>query len=83
LVASDVGAGTLVDATTQAGQGMVESTRVFDEFKEESLGEGMRAIAIRYRLRAPDRTLQGTEIASIREAMIAAAANRGARLRGA
>jgi phenylalanyl-tRNA synthetase beta subunit len=43
----------------------------------------MKALAIRYRLRAPDRTLDATEIGTIREQMIGAATELGARLRGA
>jgi phenylalanyl-tRNA synthetase beta subunit len=42
----------------------------------------MRALAVRYRLRAPDRTLEQSEIGAIRESMIAAASNVGAVLRG-
>jgi phenylalanyl-tRNA synthetase beta subunit len=43
----------------------------------------MKALAIRYRLRAPDRTLEQREIGAIRDRMIEAAASLGARLRGA
>jgi phenylalanyl-tRNA synthetase beta chain len=73
----------LVSVTTQTASGLVERTRVFDEFRGESLGEGKKAVAVRYRLRAPDRTLKSDEIASVREAMIAAASGVGAVLRGA
>jgi len=40
-------------------------------------------VAVRYRLRAGDRTLAADEIGSVRGAMIAAAAELGAGLRGA
>jgi phenylalanyl-tRNA synthetase beta chain len=83
LVADDLAARALVDATSAAGDDLVESTRVFDEFHDESVGQGMKALAIRYRLRAPDRTLDATEIGTIREQMIGAATELGARLRGA
>jgi phenylalanyl-tRNA synthetase beta chain len=73
----------LVRATTAAAEGLVESARVFDEFRGEGVGEGTRAVAIRYRLRAPDRTLSSEEVAPVREAMIQAGERMGARLRGA
>lgn len=83
LAADDLPARTLIDATVDAADGLVESARVFDEFKGDTVGEGQRALAIRYRLRAADRTLDQKEIGMLREAMISAAAALGARLRGA
>jgi phenylalanyl-tRNA synthetase beta chain len=80
LVAADARASDLVESTTSAGAKLVESARVFDEYK--GVGEGRRALAIRYRLRAPDRTLSNEEVAPIRKAMIDAAAAIGAELRG-
>lgn len=81
LVGANASAAEIVAATTSAGEQLVESARVFDEFK--GVGKGHKALAIRYRLRAPDRTLSNEEVAPIREAMIAAAAAIGAELRGA
>jgi phenylalanyl-tRNA synthetase beta chain len=83
VVELDMSAAELVSTTSAAAQGLIESARVFDEFKGESLGENRKALAITYRLRAPDRTLEQKEIASIRQSMIDAAASIGARLRGA
>lgn len=74
-------AGDLMAATTLAGASLVEEARVFDEFR--GVGEGRKALAIRYRLRAPDRTLTNDEVAPIRQAMIDAAGAIGAELRGA
>ena len=82
LVSSSTPAGSIVDITKAAGADLVEATRVFDEFRGEGVGEGMKAIAIRYRLRAPDRTLDASEIGPIRQGMIDAAAEAGAELRG-
>ena len=65
------------------GPGLVESAHVFDEFRGAGIGEGERALAIRYRLRAPDRTLTNEEVAPVRDAMIEAARGLGAQLRGA
>ena len=66
-----------------AGNGLVESARVFDVFTGSGIAEGERAVAIRYRLRAPDRTLTNEEVAPVRQAMIDAASALGAKLRGA
>lgn len=83
LVSEDLPAADLVATTTAAAGELLEEVRVFDEFKGDSVGEENKALAIRYRLRAPDRTLEQKEIGTIREAMIAAATEIGARLRGA
>ena len=82
LIDLDAPAMALLTASTEAAGGLVENARVFDEFKGESLPAGKRAIAIRYRLRAPDRTLETAEITSIRQAMIEAGEAVGAALRG-
>jgi phenylalanyl-tRNA synthetase beta chain len=83
VVSGDIATADLVAATSGAGDDMVESARVFDEFRGGDLGDGERAIAISYRLRALDRTLTNEEVAPIRSAMIAAGEGLGARLRGA
>jgi phenylalanyl-tRNA synthetase beta chain len=78
-----VSAGSVVQATTDAGGDLVEWARVFDEYRGPGLEGGERALAIRYRLRAPDRTLTNEEVAPVRQAMIDAAADVGCELRGA
>lgn len=79
-VAADALAGDLLEKTSVAAGDLLESARVFDEFRSPA---GERAIAIRYRLRADDRTLTAEEIATVRKAMIDAGSATGARLRGA
>jgi phenylalanyl-tRNA synthetase beta chain len=83
VVSGDIATSKLVAATSGAAGDMVESARVFDEFRGGGMGEDERAIAIAYRLRAPDRTLTNEEVAPVRSAMIAAGEGLGARLRGA
>jgi phenylalanyl-tRNA synthetase beta chain len=83
LVGEDTPAATLLEATIGAGGSLVEEARVFDVFRGEGMDAGMKAVAMRYRLRAPDRTLESSELAKVREAMIEAAGEVGARLRGA
>jgi phenylalanyl-tRNA synthetase beta chain len=78
-VAADMAAADLV-ATTTAASPLVEAAGVFDDYRNPDTG--LRAVAVRYRLRAQDRTLSGEEVASIRANMIERAAELGARLRG-
>ncbi|HSJ84483.1 MAG TPA: phenylalanine--tRNA ligase subunit beta [Acidimicrobiia bacterium] len=82
LVPSDLVAGDLIQATVGAGEGLVESARVFDVFRGPGVAEGSQAIAITYRLRSDDHTLSNEEVQPVRQAMIAAAETLGARLRG-
>ncbi|MEX2279722.1 MAG: phenylalanine--tRNA ligase subunit beta [Acidimicrobiia bacterium] len=76
----ELAAGELVAATSKAAGALVESARVFDEYT--GLGEDKKSLAIRFVLRAPDRTLTNEEVAPVRQAMVAAAAGLGAELRG-
>lgn len=71
--------GDLVDATRRSSD-LIESAEVFDDFMHPETGQ--RSIAVRYRLRAADRTLERTEIDNEREKLVAAAAALGATLRG-
>ena len=72
----------LLAAMRGAGGEFIETERVFDEFVSPDLGE-KKAVAIRYRLRANDRTLTNEDAGPIRTAMIEAAQKTGAVLRGA
>ncbi|HEY6628567.1 MAG TPA: phenylalanine--tRNA ligase subunit beta [Acidimicrobiia bacterium] len=83
LVADSIPVSSVLGATVDAGGAMVESAHVFDEFKGAGIPDGSRALAIRYRLRAPDRTLTNEEVSPVRGAMIEAATAVGAQLRGA
>ncbi len=73
-------AGAIASATGAVSD-LVERAMIFDDYRDPT--RGLRAVAVRYRLRAPDRTLQTDEIATVRKAMIEAAAAHGATLRGA
>jgi phenylalanyl-tRNA synthetase beta chain len=82
VVPDDLPVGGLIGATREAGQGLLETARVFDVFRGPGVDPGSRAVAIRYRLRAGDHTLTNEEVAPVRAAMIASAEGLGARLRG-
>lgn len=81
VVPADMPAASLLDATSRVGGELVEDVRVFDEFV--GVGEGQKALAIRYRLRSSDSTLTGEQAAEVRAGMVAAGEAIGAMLRGA
>jgi phenylalanyl-tRNA synthetase beta chain len=74
-----------VEAAVRAGAGeLLESVRLFDEYRGAQVPAGHRSLAFSLRLRAPDRTLTAAEVAGVRDAALAAAAREtGAVLRGA
>lgn len=78
----ELGADDLLAATGQAAGALLESARVFDEFRGGPLAEGRKSLAINYTLRAPDRTLSGEETAEALRSMVDAARRLGAELRG-
>jgi phenylalanyl-tRNA synthetase beta chain len=80
LVDSGVKASDLLSATRRAGGAMVVSGRVFDEYTGRE--DGRKSLAIRYEVRAPDRTLTIEDVTPIRRAMVEVAVAEGAELRG-
>ncbi len=72
----------LVAATGRAAGDLLESAEVFDEFRGSPLAEGRKSLAIKYTLRASDRTLSSEETAEALRAMAEAARQEGAQLRG-
>ncbi len=82
LVDSSQKISELLAAMRSAGGDLIETERVFDEFVSPDLGD-KKAVAIRYRLRASDRTLTNDDAGPIRMTMIDAAEKTGAVLRGA
>ena len=65
-----------------AADGYAESVEIFDEFRSDALGAGKRSVAYAMVFRAPDRTLDDTEMAKLREACIQAVhAEHGATIR--
>lgn len=83
LIPETMPAARILGMTGSAVEGILEEARVFDEYRGDALGKGIKAIAVTYRLRAPDRTLDQAEIAELRQRMIDAASDIGATLRGA
>jgi phenylalanyl-tRNA synthetase beta chain len=72
-----------VEAALRDGAGeLLEDLRLFDVYTGTPIPAGHRSLAYALTLRAPDRTLTGEEATVVRDAAVAAAAERtGARLR--
>jgi phenylalanyl-tRNA synthetase beta chain len=67
VVSDDVWAAQVIATLHDAGGELLESVRVFDEFRSEELGEGRRSLAFALRFRAPERTLTDVEIGDLRQ----------------
>ncbi len=78
----ELAAEDLLAATVAAAGDLLESARVFDEFRGPPLPDGRKSLAINYTLRAPDRTLSGEETGKALRSMADAARAVGAELRG-
>lgn len=66
-----------------AGEGLVTGVELFDVFRSESLGAGMKSLAYRVRFCAVDRTLTDGEVGELRGRIISLVeSTHGARLRG-
>lgn len=83
VAGDDLSTDALLDALSDAVGDLGEALDVFDEYRGESVGAGRRSLAVRVRLRAPDRTLTNEEAGEVRAAAIAAVERLGADLRGA
>lgn len=80
-VSHQMPAGDLKAVLTEAAGECLASIVLFDIFRGEQLGEGMRSLAFRLRFEAPDRTLTDEEVAKARQRCIEAAKTAGASLR--
>jgi phenylalanyl-tRNA synthetase beta chain len=83
VLAHDVPAADVLATIIDAGEGMVEHARCFDEFRSDALGPGNHSLAFRVRYRAADRTLTDAEVGDLRQQAIRAVEQRhGGELRG-
>ena len=83
VVAAATPAGDVAGAVRVGAGPLLEDLRLFDVFTGPQVGEDRKSLAFALRLRARDRTLTADEVAAVREAAVAAAAERcGATLRG-
>ncbi|MEN8239010.1 MAG: phenylalanine--tRNA ligase subunit beta, partial [Actinomycetota bacterium] len=78
-----VPASILLGAVHDGGGELLDNVEVFDVFSGGSIGEGMKSIAVKIHLRAPDRTLTDEDAAPVRKAIAAEViAATGGELRG-
>lgn len=80
LVPGDVTAEKVEKSLRQSAGALLAFVELFDVYRSSDLS-GVRSLAYRIRLQAPDRTLTDAEIGDIRTKCIDAAAKLGARLR--
>ena len=73
VVASrDVTADAVVALARRAGGKLVRSVRVFDVYEGDQVPAGKRSLALRVRMRSPERTLSEKDIAAVRTKILAA-----------
>ena len=62
VVERDVAVGEMIEAAGRAGGELVETVELFDIYEGEHMAEGKKSVALRMRLRAPEKTLTEEEI---------------------
>ena len=72
VVPEEVPAGSVEATLVTAGGDLVESVRLFDVYRGDSVGDGARSLAFRLRFCALDRTLTDEEVGALRAACITA-----------
>jgi len=82
VVADSTPAADLAKALRSAAGPLAVSIELFDTFRGDSLGDGVRSLAFRLRLQAADRSLTDDDVSSVRAACVSAAESMGATLRG-
>ena len=82
VVHESVAAGDLVDAAREAAGPELRTARVFDVYRGEQIPPGRKSIALALEFRSPERTLTDEDGVRLRDAIVAALADRfGAELR--
>ena len=82
VVRDEVPAAEVQAAIAEGAGELLESVRLFDVYRGQQVAQGSRSLAFALRFRAPDRTLEASEIAQARQAAIDLAGQRhGATLR--
>jgi phenylalanyl-tRNA synthetase beta chain len=70
VVPDAVEASAVSDSLLKAGRPFVRSAELFDVFRSDALGGGVRSLAFTIRLQADDRTLSDDDVSSTRNKMI-------------
>jgi phenylalanyl-tRNA synthetase beta chain len=83
VVSDDVAAGAVLRTLREAAGALLETVRLFDEFRSEALGPGKVSLAFALRFRSADRTLTDAEVGALRQQCIDAVVSAfAAELRG-
>ncbi len=83
IVPQTTAAADVATALRSGGGELLESVRLFDVYTGSQIGDGHRSLAFALTVRAADRTLTAAEATQVRDAAVAAAAERcGAAIRG-
>ena len=75
-MAEDVEVGALVDEAREAAGDLLREARVFDVYRGEQVGEGLKSVAIHLSFQSRERTLTDDEAAEARGRIVAALADR-------
>ncbi|MEA2404449.1 MAG: phenylalanyl-tRNA synthetase beta chain, partial [Thermoleophilaceae bacterium] len=81
VVADDVPAADVERAVRAGGGPLLAAARVFDVYRGEQVGEGLKSLAVRLEFRSSERTLTDDEVAEARESIRRELEGLGGRLR--
>ena len=81
VVPEGVEAARVSAAVREGGGALLRSSRIFDVYRGDQVGEGRKSLALRLEFRAPDRTLTDEEVAERRAAITEALGGIGGSLR--
>jgi phenylalanyl-tRNA synthetase beta chain len=70
IVREDLPAERVIELIKQAGGKLLKGVRLFDIFRGEQLGSGVKSLAFSLKYQAPDRTLTDAEAAQIRQRIV-------------
>ena len=76
VAADDVAADALQRTLNKAGGNLLRNVELFDVYRGEHLGDGVRSLAYRLRFQADDRTLTDDEVADLRQKCIDAVSSK-------
>ncbi|QYJ07184.1 phenylalanine--tRNA ligase subunit beta [Qipengyuania flava] len=82
LVPADLAAGDLVKAVRGANKKAIVDARIFDVFEGQGVPEGKKSVAVEVTLQPGEKSFTDAEIKAISDTVVAAAAKKGAELRG-
>jgi phenylalanyl-tRNA synthetase beta chain len=76
VVAEDVEAGAIVAVAHEAGGEELREALIFDVYRGDQVGEGLKSVAVHLVFQSPERTLTDEDAAATRQRIVAALAER-------